>query len=421
VNLNGDVELEGVTLIFRGSDPTGNLLARNAKAQIDSNASLFYTLTMDRCTVVNGNWTTNSFWQQVNLVATDSILGNVYIAEGAFGGDNTNRTMDLTNCQLEYDSKTLAEIQAIFAGVGSDCVVPHVLQTAKQTIAAGDITWRDTTRTGGATSGDATLTTNAGIGVVLGQGIRILDYDGAGGTWTTTVAAITSTTEYELTDAPDATFSGKAVETAYAANVYWSSAAAVTTATITYDGTTVTPADADWIDAGTYLYLTGLGRADPVGVVQVASKAAGVLTLEDAVSWSTTGGRNEVVPLPSFNVQYQFPTIKETALINIDRSGGAGVGDVTDLAETTDGRGRFDDSNYRRLSDLTNESGGGQIKNEVGEIDLAIPVGEGDVVTITSNAYIADYAPRFAVDPATAGMAPLATGSVLAKKGMGAR
>ena len=411
-----DYTVDNCTFILRNTGARN--LCRNTPAQLTSNASLFYTLTATGSTFVGAEWTNNTYWQQVNIVATDCIMGELSENEKA-GGDNLNRTMTLANCSFSYKVRNLAGVQADFSDVGNDCIMPWQAQIATQTVASGDIAYRDTTRTASMTSGADVITFNADPSIVIGQQIKVLDSDGVGGTFETTIIAETSTTIYQTADLAPDTFASKAVHSAHLVGPFFSDAESVTTGTLSNDGLTLTVADDTMIDAATILYLKGIGRRPDFGVVKVTSKAGAALTLPTAVDWLlATAGMNAAVPLPSIDIQYKFPIGLETVILNIDRA--AGVGDVVDLGETTDTRGRLNDADYRRLADFTSASGGGSILHERGVIDLAVPVAVGDIVTIAANVYVQDYAPIFVGVPARSGLALLTPGALTAA-GMGAR
>lgn len=408
IDAMGDFTVRNGTLIFRNDDGQERGLVRNLKASQISNPALFITATFVNCTNYRGGACVSSTnWENVDYVFEDSVAGDLLPSDYAATAPNSITTVG--NNSLAYGRSTLTEINAAFAGVNlSTTLCPWVEQTAEITIGSSDLTYRNTTRTAGGTSGNSYVTLNLIGGAerfVVGQTIKIIDYDGAGGDFISHISAVGSPGANDLTlaDTLDQTFSGKAVHNAFHDFNVWGEDME-TTATISTDGTQVTLANEAGFSTGTWFHLGNIARRVDFGPRKVASLASNVATLDTEADWKIGNltSLNALVTKPTFSISFGYPIADGSVNLSIVRA----VGSDIDIDEAADSYARLTGTFWQWNGAESTTSG--QIRYETGEIDAKIPVGIGDVVTWTANIFIEDLAPKWAAVPGLSGAALLA-------------
>jgi hypothetical protein len=410
-----DIEVEDATLIFRGS--AGSILRKA------SGASAGLTMALTRVTNVGGGITDGS--SGVILSATDCILGDLgpnisYIDTGFVA----------TNCQLGFDARTLAEIQATFAGVNDDCLVPWVPQVIETTVLADDIAWYNTTRTGTGTTGSTTVTMNYVDASTMypGQALKFIDWNGAGADFVTKLVSINTTGAggtITVADAAPGNFAGKACHRAHFSRKIFPDGTA-TTGRISTDGTQIYLTDARHFTEGMTIRVGGVSPRASFGARKIVTLAGNLATLDRECPWRTSdntaptyqnpNGTGNGVPIPLVNVSFGFPLRNSVSLTamsaSVDHAGTVVSGNVASAT------GIFSGFAF----DLTGAGiNYGGVRFEDGYIATGFPVAVGDVITITAAAYVSDYDLQWEGDPTMTGHAIPLAGSELAYRKIGSR
>lgn len=408
----------------------GGYLYRNEVA-LTQNDGTTYTVTLNRISKVGGYLSdSNARRRQVNLVATDCVLDDV----DASGSGYPWSTITAKNTQFRVRTMTLSEIQAANPGVGSDCLVPWVDQTYNRTVVSGDVSYLNSSRVVSGSSGGVTLTYNfRDNDLVVGQAIRILNIDGAGTNFTTTVASLGATGSsgtITVTDPFPNAFSSKTPARGYYNHQLWPQSAG--TGVLSDDGTQLYVASDEPYAVGQTIYLGTISgrRGDPFGPRKITAKSAGTLTLDKPALWrnlSTTityapFGTTTGVPRPTVSVGFGF-TLRSA-------SGATGQGPSVTLTKVVGSNitGAEPNSSTAMLSGhqaLRASDGAvlsyGEIQHELGYVDCGFAVAAGDVVTASAAARVEDYLPVWVGTPTLTGQAVLRAGSILAGRNMGAR
>jgi hypothetical protein len=430
----GDLYVEDFVGIGRNSSAK---LAVNAEALAQNNASeLNLYLTRVTTNGLKGS-DDNARKRQLHLICVDSILGQLVPAASIPSGQGYD-SITATNTQLAVGNRTLAQIQAIFPGVDNTCVVPYVNQPHTRTIQASDMAYATTARTASATSGSTTLTLNFADSYlgVLGTAIQVVNYDGAGTNFNTVVTGWTGTgSPITVSDPAPATFSGKAVNVGtYGKQVFPQSAG---TCVISNDGTQIYVSNEEYFTAGQTIYVGGLNHRSspnpgaPV-VRQITAKSGQTLTLNTPIVWMDQAstltpsysafGSTSGVQRPTFTVSFGFPLEPRTSVVSITRNT-AGT-NVTSSAESSSNTALFTDATAqvgsRDATGATNTEAA-RILHELGYMNIGFRVAPGDVLSVTSTAYVEDYSAKFSSDPTVTGQANLVNGSLLATLRMGAQ
>lgn len=412
IDATGDVTVENGQFIFRNDRGQERGLVRNVKAAQVGNPSLVIAATFRNCSNYRGGTCVKANnWQNVDYILENSIVGDLLPTDYPARPPHSITTVGKN--ALAYGVQTVEEIAATFAGVStSDTLVPWVEQTAEFTITLGDLTFRNTARTAGGTSGNSYITMNLIGGAerfVVGQTIKVLDYDGTGGEFVSEITAIGSPGANDLTlaDTLDQTFRVKAVHNGFHAETIFGSAHE-TTGTLNDAGTILTLADPRGYATGTWFHLDNIKRRAAFGPRKAVILAGSAATLDTAAAWKlgNTTALNGGLPRPSLATRFGYPIGGGSVALAIAKVHGADVA----VAEVSDGFARLNSSAYQWNSAYSSTTG--QIRYELGEIDAAIPAGVGDVLTWTANVYIEDLAPQWAADPIASGILALAAGRV---------
>lgn len=437
----GSVTVENCTLISKN----GNKLAWNEKAQVLTDAAHRCTFVFRNCTNVGGLLTNATYWRLCHYEFYDCVLGQVLNATATFPGTLPWASIIADNTQLQIIWNSIEEIQALSgaSGVASSCVVPTVLQTLTKAVSTANLT-RPTkaSRSVSGTSGDNTITANFQDWAEVNGEITILDYDGAGGTWTARITAINSTGSggtIEVSPAPDATFSGKSFQLSNWGEIVWPSGDTGITAVFSDDGTQAYFSDVSGISVGTWVWFGGLNRRENMGPRKVTALTGQTATLDRAVTWwrkntnhadlnyAAFGGSG--LPRPSFAVQFGFPLRGEPNGATQNLGPTYEITHVSPASGTTSGTengstggvARFQGGSPYLGADGTTRNQG-QILHELGYLDAGFhPIGEGDSIEITAVVFVDEFTPDFAADPLRSGQAHLMPGSYLAGLGLGVK
>jgi hypothetical protein len=430
----GDVYVEDFEGIGRNSSAK---LAVNAGAlQLNNATELNLYLTRVTSNGLKGS-DDNARKRQIHLTCVDSTLGQL-VPASSFTSGQAYDSIVATNTQLAIGWKTLAQIQAIFPGVDNTCVVPYVNQPQTRTILSSDMAYVSTARTASATSGSTTLTlsfADSYIGV-LGTAIQVVNYDGAGTNFNTVVTGWTGTgSPITVSDLAPATFSGKAVNVGtYGKQVFPQSAG---TCVISNDGTQIYVSNEEYFTVGQTIYIGGINHRStpnpgtPVAR-QITAKSGQTLTMSTPIVWMNQGstltpaysafGSTSGVQRPSFTVSFGFPLEPRTSVASITRNKAGS--NVTNTAESASNTALFTDSTAQvgsRDATGTTNTEAGRILHELGYMNIGFRVAPGDVLSVTSTAYVEDYSAKFSSDPTVTGEANLVNGSLLATLRMGAQ
>lgn len=266
----------------------------------------------------------------------------------------------------------------------------------------------------------------------------VVDFDGAGNDYTGRITAINSTGAsgtFEVSPAPSATFSGKAIKESIWGRKLFPSGTTGFTAVLSDDGTQAYLSDVTRISVGTWLFFGAIGRRTALGVRKVTALAGSTATLDRAIDWQEVNRQMTYAAFggtglarPSVPIEFGFwlradasiandlgPTITVTYASPLSGSGSykedAGSGGV----------GRFNAPSPYYKADGSDGTYG-QILHELGEVDAGIhPIGIGDSFRLEATAWIDEFAPTFAADPVASGKAELNHNSYLASLGIGAR
>ena len=440
----GEVYAENGSVVFSGTPvggSQGGTLFGNQQASTDANASHVVTMRMKNVTKVGGSFPGSAYFRQVNAIATDCVLGEIDSS-----GNTTKpfNTLTATRCQLNWYRRSLEEIRALEPLIGTDCIVPWVQQPLVRTISGGDLNYLD--------SGAAIIMTNAADlthvtfntdrNLVVGDHIKIINYNGSGGDHLCRLVELRSTNNWTVDPAVPAFFSSyKTCHFAYFNRKILPSNLSVT-AVFSDDGTQAYFSNVADIYQGMTVYFGAIGRRAPIGSRKIVSLSGQTATLDRPVVWNATPGGAVTYaafgattnnPRPSVSVSFGFPIRPVLAAgtfgttFSIDLANPVFAANVTGQENNASNiGGRFNLSLRTGSFKLLLADGtlvdAGQVKHQIGEIDAAFyPLGPGDVLTVTPVCYVDDYDAQYASEPTMSGSAALKPGTVLAALGIGAR
>lgn len=427
-SLEGDnLYVEDGVFIFRSS--TGRMYGNSTA--LSNNDGTTYNVTLNRVTKVGGALCdANARRRQVNLTVTDSVLGECVESGTTYPWS----LITATNTQLSVQQTSLAQLIAANAGINANCVCPWNLQDYLRTIISADISYANSTRTVSMTSGDATKTLTFNFrdnNLIVGQAVRVFNYDGAGTNFDTTIATLGATGSsgtVTVVDAIPATAAGKQFWAGYFNRKVCPESAG--TCVISNDGTQAYLSNPELFSINMWIYIGALDRRDALGLVQITALSGSTATLSRALTWRKSNSNVTYAPFgtttgvvrPSFAVSFAFPLRGYNAAFadpqySLTKNVGAAV--ITG-AEVNTGTGNFSGLLSLAHADGTVASYG-QLRHEEGYVDTGFPVGVSDSLEVKAVAYMEDHVPAFLGDPALSGRALLVRNSRMAALGMGAR
>lgn len=385
------------------------------------------TIRLENVTVVNGPMFTTTFSANTNLIAIDCILGELNAPAAS---------VTATNCQLQWGPRDLATIQATYAGVASDCLVPFYEQPFARTFTAGEIAF-DSVGTADTTSGAAFFLATSSELEDRGN-IVIAGADGSGNPLKVQRPLRNPANDgggkfaYTCANIPSfpATVAGAAVTAAYTTRKPFQIAAG--TARLNSDQAALRVSDATQFTAGQLIRLGNFARREAFGLFKVLSVVGDVVTLTEAVPWRLTPlsgsggagyyGASSVVTAannPVIDVYFGFP-------IWLSSTGPSGVSGTITYA--TGGTLAFTALRGGQIGRLTPAAaqrgsafGGEYVNAETGVFNAELAVNDGDSVSLSARILVEEYLPIWAGNPALDRLPVLRRGSILAKRKMGWR
>jgi len=413
-------------------------LAWNEMAQALSDAAHRCTFNMSRVTNVGGKLSSSTYWRLCNYNFTDCVLGDLYIPTYFVGGVFPFPSVTADNCQMNMALKSIDELHALTgaSGIDNNCVLSNVRNVMEKVVTSGMLTQVTlSSRSVSGTSASSAMTTNFADWAAVGVEFTVTDYDGAGGTHTCRITAVSGTT-LTVDPAPDATFASKDFTKSIWGDKVWPAGDTGITAVFSNDGTQAYVSDASGISVGTWLWFGAIGRRSPVGPRLVTAISGQTITLDRAVDWQLLNhsGLNYAtfgasgLPRPSVPVAFGFwlrgepsgaPLYlgpKYTVTYASPLTGSASVSENP----SSGGVARFAGPvGYYKADGSSGTKG--QILHELGEIDAGVwPIGVGDTFRMEAICTIDEFSPEYASDPFTSGRADLVPGHYLASLGMGA-
>jgi hypothetical protein len=391
-------------------------------------------------TCVNSGFSGSLYFRQVDVIATDCVLGEI---DSTGSSTKPFNTLTATRCQLNWYRRSLEEIRVLEPLIATDCVVPWVQQTVTKTIVAGDLNYIDS----GASiimtnAADLThVTFNTGRNLMVGDYIKILNYNGAGANHLCRLTELRSANNWTVDPAVPTYFSTyKGCEFAYYNKKIMPTTLSVT-AVFSDDGTQAYFSSVADIYQGMTVYFGALGRRTPIGARKVVTLSGQTATLDRPVTWNLFPGAVTYAafgttannPRPSVPVTFGFPIRPVLAAgtfastFSIDLAVPTGAANVTGQENNSASiGGRYNlivrTGSFKLLLADGTLVDAGQIKHNVGEIDAGFyPLGPDDVLTVNAVCYVEDYAPQFASDTALSGSAALRPDTLLARLGLGSR
>lgn len=440
----GEVYAENGSVVFSGTPvggSQGGTLFGNQQASTDGNASHVVTLRMKNVTKVGGAFPAGIYFRQVNVIATDCVLGEIDASGNTVKPFNT---LTASLCQLNWYRRSLEEIRAIEPLVGTDCIVPWVQQPMIRTISGSDLGYIDCGASIVMTNAaDLThVTFNTARNLVVGDYIKIINYNGSGSDHLCRLVELRSTNNWTVDPAVPSYFSSyKTCHFAYFNRKILPSTMSVTSV-FSDDGTQAYFSNVSDIYQGMTVYFGAIGRRAPIGPRKIVSLSGQTATLDRPVVWNAVNGGAVTYaafgattnnPRPSVLVSFGFPirpVLTDGTFgtpFSIDLANPASAANVTGHENNSSNiGGRFNLSlrtgSFKLLLSDGTPVDTGQIKHQIGEIDAGFyPLGPSDVLSVTPVCYVEDYDAQYASDPVLSGSAALKPGTVLAGLGIGAR
>jgi hypothetical protein len=428
------LDVADMDLVFRSSNPTFSRFATSSVA----GAVLNLTGVTKAGACVNNTLTGNL---TINIL--DSVMGDMS-ATPNWGG------LSASNTQLSLGERTIAEIQAIYPGVNSNCLIPWVVQPYSYVAQTGDISYFDSGRTGSIASGANTITSvfvdSTTIQFGVGNAIQIRDTGGVTVLHTSYITAVSGTGAAQtitINDNAAGAYAGKMLFVGYfnkglfpvdAGSVEFNDAG--THAYVRYGPGGVGAPLPHLFAAGQYIYIGGRGRRDAPGIRKITAAAptgTGTdLTLDRPVSWKTTAASllyatfATATPTgllrPTYPIGFGFPVralAGTTPTFLIDKPTLADVSGVlagSSFSSFTNAIQRFASTGAVLAS-----SAYGAIQVEDGVIDQAQRVMALDTYSVTLNIYVELFDALFEGDPINDGIVRLRRNSEAARLRLGNR
>ena len=405
--LNDNVTAEDLTLIFRSAG--SRAVFRNAN-------TTNFSVSLTRANIVDGLQISDHA-SNVSLTIADCIMGQM-------GNPTKLNSLVATNSQLQMDARTLEEIQAVFAGVANSCLVPWVRQPFTTTVLPDDIAWFNTTRFGTGTAGSTAIAMNFvdANTMFVGQGLRFIDWDGAGNNFDTKLVSINTTGSggsITVADAAPGNFTSKACQRAHFGRQIFPQGVA-TTGRLSTSGAAITVADARHFSVGLTIRIEGFGLR------KITAISGKTLTLDRpcvwqtpdnlAVNWQNPDGTGSGVPIPDLDISFGFPIRYSSTLTptsaTVVRSG------VTYGPSSMNSNSVFGLFAFSLAGAVQSQ---GAIRTEEGYIATGFPVAAGDTISIETAVFVSDYLPIWEGDPKVSGKAIPRAGSEIAARGIGRR
>jgi hypothetical protein len=382
------------------------------------------TITLNNFTVLRGPLCTTTFSAPTNIIANNSILGEVNVVPAS---------LVAANCQLSFGFRYLSEIQTALPGVGSDCVVPFYAQPYNHIFTGGEIA-TDAAGTADITSGAAFFLGTQSTLEERGN-LLIAGADGAGGPLSVQRPIRNAPNDsggkfaYTCANIPSfpATVTAAAVTATYATRVIFP--ADPGTARLNRDANNLRVSDPTQYTVGQLIWLGAIGRREPFGLFEVSAVSGSVVTLTEDVPWrvfTAAGGTSYDLSSaststlnPSVSVRFGFAMVHTgTAAVTSNGTITYATGGTLDFtAARSSQAGRLNPPAAQRSTAF----GGNFINAELGTWDALLAVNTGDSVSIAARIYVSEHEPQWVAEPLLARIGLLAPDHICARRGMGMR